>query len=494
MWKKFKTWKVWEMTNDLDTKKITFFWVFKRVLVAICIWAVIFFWKYLVQAWQAALWLLWKGTVNVVSKSLGQEMIRDEYWNVNILVVWVGGDKHAWWWLADTIIAASRNPELWAATMLSIPRDLYVAWSGYAWRINWVFARWHSKWWSLASWAQLLAEKLEQMLGINIPYYVIADFQWFKEVVDAIWWIDIYVPESINDMTYPDSWIWYEPFRISVWDQHLDWDTALKYARSRHTTSDFSRSQRQQEIIKAVIKKMMQKENITSVSKLNELYDTYTEYVTTNIDTKEVLWMMKYAYSFNNMFSFGLNTYCTYSSYKLTDAWCFLYNWNREAFNWAAVMIPNGATAWNVSYYDYIRNFASFIFHDQWYLVENPRIMVRNAIEKSYATSKWKLPTWWANKIAIKLKKYWFNLAGTENAQENVEQTTVVVYGSWYEQTISTLQKFLPINVVKTWQILSDSLTWDEAYFQEDLWYDLELLIWNDFIDYLATTPFSYEK
>ena len=494
MWKKFKTWKIWEMTDNSDQKGFSFFWIFKRVLVAICIAAVVFFWKYLVQAWQAALWVLWKGTVNMVSKSMGQEMIRDEYWNVNILVVWVGGEKHAGWWLADTIIAASRNPELWAVTMLSIPRDLYVSWSGYAGRINWVFARGHSKWWTIQSWAEMLSDKLKQMLGIEISYYIVADFQWFKEVIDTLWWIDIYVPESINDMTYPDSWIWYEPFKISAWDQHLDGATALKYARSRHTTSDFSRSQRQQEIIKAAIKKFMQKENITSVSKLNELYNTYTEFVTTNIDTKEVIGMIKYVYSFKDIYSFGLNTRCTYSSYKVTDAWCFLYNGNREAFNWAAVMIPNWATASNVSFYDYIKNFASLIYHNQWFLVENSRIMIRNAIDKSYASSKWKSPTWRANKVAVKLKKYWFNIAGTENAVENVEQTTAIVYGDDYDETIKALQKFLPINVVKTWQMLSDTLTWDEAYFQEELWYDMELLIWNDFIDYIKENSFSYEK
>jgi anionic cell wall polymer biosynthesis LytR-Cps2A-Psr (LCP) family protein len=61
------------------------------------------------------------------------------------------------------------------------------------------------------------------------------------------------------------------------------------YARSRHTTSDFSRSHRQQEIIKAVIKTAIQKENITSVSKIKELYATYTQMVTTNISAKEMI-------------------------------------------------------------------------------------------------------------------------------------------------------------------------------------------------------------
>ena len=198
---------------------------------------------------------LWQGTVKAVSKKLWEEMKRDEYWNINILVVWVWWDNHQWWYLADTIIVASWRPESGAVSMLSIPRDLYVSGSWYAGRINWLFARGYSKWRSIQSWVDMLSAKLTQMLWIDIPYYLVADFQWFKNVVDTIWGIDIYVPETINDRTYPDSWIWYEPFYITAWQQHLDGETALKYARSRHTTSDFSRSQRQQEIIKAVIQK-----------------------------------------------------------------------------------------------------------------------------------------------------------------------------------------------------------------------------------------------
>jgi hypothetical protein len=42
----------------------------------------------------------------------------------------------------------------------------------------------------------------------------------------------------------------------------------------------------------------------------------------------------------------------------------------------------------------------------------------------------------------------------------------------------------LPINNIVRWQIE----TWQE------LDYDVELILWNDFIDYIKQTPFSYEK
>lgn len=494
MWKNFKTKKVWENDNSTNVKNKIFLFT-KILIVLICIVWVLFFWKFLVKWGQVALWSIWKGTVKTVSKKFWDDMIKDEYWNVNVLLVWIWWEVHQWWFLSDTMIVVSRNQDLWAITMISVPRDLYVSWSGYAGRINWVFARWHSKWWTLLSWAELLSEKMEQILWLKIPYYAVVDFQWFKDVVDTLWWVDIYVPETIHDTTYPNNNLWYETFHISAWEQHLDWDTALKYARSRHTTSDFSRSQRQQQLIKAIIDKALKKENITNINTLKELYDTYTEMVDTNITSREIIWAIKYIDNFWNVYSFWLNTYCTYKSYKLTDAWCFLYNWNRDAFNWMAVILPNWWSVSNISYYEYTKNFADFVAHNQWYLMENPKIMIRNAINKAYASWKWKQYSWRAWKLAVKMKKYWFNIQWTENNTWDVEQTTVVVYWQEYPNTIEMLKRFLPINVIQTWEvIINDCVEWDVLCEYEELPYDMELIIWNDFIDYIAENPFSFEK
>lgn len=501
MWNNFKTKKVGENIQTNDSKKITFWTVLKYLVVFICIFAVIFWWVRLVKSDKLNFWSFGKMTVNMISKQFWEEMIKDEHWNVNILLVWVWWDWHQWWYLSDTIIVASRNQELWAVTMVSVPRDLYVKYDGYVWKINWLFARGYNKEKSVVSGAQTLTEFLQEMMWLEIPYYAIVDFKWFKEVVDTLWWVEMYIPYSIHDTTYPDEHLWYETFHISAWQQVLDGETALKYARSRHTTSDFSRSQRQQDLIKAIINTALQKENITNLDTLRELYDTYTRMVTTNISSKEMIWAIQYASPTPQIFSFGLNTYCTYSSYKLTDAGCFLYNGNRDAFNGLSVILPNWGSASNISFYDYIQNFVSFVIHDQWYLVENPRIVIKNAIEKSYASKNWKSPTGWAMKVAVKMKKYGFNIAGTENSSEAYENTTAVVYGKDYEKTINTLQKFLPITVVTTWQISTPENTEETTEITEidseeirDLWYDMELYIWNDFIDYLKENPFSYEK
>jgi anionic cell wall polymer biosynthesis LytR-Cps2A-Psr (LCP) family protein len=65
------------------------------------------------------------------------------------------------------------------------------------------------------------------------------------------------VLEPIYDPYYPGPNNSYEVFQIAGGEQYLSGDVALKYARSRQTTSDFSRTLRQQQIIKGVIKQIV---------------------------------------------------------------------------------------------------------------------------------------------------------------------------------------------------------------------------------------------
>ena len=111
---KFKTSKVWEIHHEKSTNS-TFDKILKYIIFVICLLLIIFFGKNLIHGGHVILGSLWKSTVKTVSSNLWQEMIRDEFGNVNIMLVWVGWDNHHWWYLADSMIVASRNPnyELW---------------------------------------------------------------------------------------------------------------------------------------------------------------------------------------------------------------------------------------------------------------------------------------------------------------------------------------------------------------------------------------------
>ena len=75
------------------------------------------------------------------------------------------------------------------------------------------------------------------------------------EVVDALGGVEVSPTENLIDQFYPapdGSSHTYDPLYIKAGTQTLDGTTALKYARSRETSSDFERAKRQQEILVAM--------------------------------------------------------------------------------------------------------------------------------------------------------------------------------------------------------------------------------------------------
>lgn len=493
---KFNSKKIWQ------TENISTYWDFfkslfslknivKIVVVVIAILFVLIFGKYIIEAKNFIMDKVWVWIVKSISKSIGEEMVRDEFGNVNIMLVWYGWEDHQWWYLSDTILVVSRNPELWAITMLSVPRDLYVQSTGYVWRINGLFARGvlHSDK-NLFSWADMLDEKIQEIVWLDIPYYAAVDFQWFKKVIDTLWWIEIDVPEEIYDETYPDKNMWYMTFHITWWLQVLDGERALMYARSRHSTSDFSRSFRQQLIIKATVQKILQWNNLRNISLMSDLYNQYTQMVVTNIGLKNMLWALDYVkeFDFDNIFTFNLNTNFSYKSSFYTDKGGLLYTPQRVLFGWASVVLPMGWKTAEISYYELIKKFVFIISHNQEWLMERRNISIQNGIDKTYAKNNKIVPSWWANNAAIKLKKYGFDIIDVSNNPIIHDKTTV--YVSWTGEYISTLEMiklFVPIAQVDTWNIL---LTWSK-------WIDnidFQLVLWNDFVDYLKENEFDYNR
>ncbi|WP_431778319.1 LCP family protein [Microbacterium aurantiacum] len=97
----------------------------------------------------------------------------------------------------------------------------------------------------------------EGILGIEIPYYVFVDMHGFASLVDALGGVEIDVAERLPKGGGPaydgqpvDEWAigWIEPGL-----QRMDGDTAQWYARSRYTTSDFDRMERQRILQQAIL-------------------------------------------------------------------------------------------------------------------------------------------------------------------------------------------------------------------------------------------------
>jgi anionic cell wall polymer biosynthesis LytR-Cps2A-Psr (LCP) family protein len=84
------------------------------------------------------------------------------------------------------------------------------------------------------------------------------NFQAFQQVIDLMGGVDIYVEHEIDDPLYPNMSYGYDPLQIPAGWQHMDGALALKYARTRHGSSDFERMHRQQQVMLAVRDKVTQ--------------------------------------------------------------------------------------------------------------------------------------------------------------------------------------------------------------------------------------------
>lgn len=282
--------------------------------------------------------------------------------------------------LTDTIILAGVNPEKETITLLSLPRDLWVEYpnSSRKWKINRIYESFLSLGKETA--ISKLQEKVTEITGKEIDYYMNIDFAGFIEVVDALGWVQVTLEENFVDYSYPDWNLGYKTFILRKGTWTLDGEVALMYARSRHSTSDFDRSLRQQEIISSLKEKAWKLWYLKDAWKVYELYGLFKEYVETDMGITDMvkLWLNLRSWEQSKTLSFNLNDTCYAWSPDCTT-WGFLYVPLREYFSWASVLLPNEALAATPSEYWNIQKFSSLVF-DNPEIYSNPEnITIFNA-------------------------------------------------------------------------------------------------------------------
>lgn len=506
----FKEKKIHQTQTSANSNKKISYTIGKKMLrVFIILGSIIlvfFIGKRAIYKTQAAIGIISTNTVGTISSTLGTDMIRDQQGNINILLAGYGGENHDGWFLTDSLMVASRDTKQNSITFISIPRDLYVQMpnSKIVNRINLVFRKEYSKTGSIEVGANALMKKVQEITSLEIPYYALVDFDGFEKLIDSMGGVTIDVPERIYDTTYPNSENrGYITYHIERGTHTLSGSEALKYARSRHSTSDFSRSQRQQDLIKAIIKQALTEKNITNVATIKQLYENYTQMVNTNINIQEVLGMLKDGMNLQHTYNFNITNVCSNIKYEGSKAWCFLFVPNRDQFWGASVLLPVGASVNSISYYEYIRNFSSFIVHNQGMLTEKANITINNGIDPNYALQQNKGKDWFANKLGIKLKKYGFNISNVNNADTYSSGTTITIKSTGnYEETLLALSKFINIDDVildipEATQILNtgiESTMIEEVEIENvETKVDIIITLGNTYIDSL-TLPFNYYK
>jgi LCP family protein required for cell wall assembly len=144
--------------------------------------------------------------------------------------------------------------------------------------------------------AKCVVKTLEQNTGLTITDYAIFDFKAFKNIIDELNGIKMYIPERIHSQNAGF-------LTLEKGCQSLDGTTALEYARARTGEglgdgSDIERISRQQQLFSRVIQKVI-KEKI--FSDLIRLYKT-TKILTENTDsTYSLIKWAGLAYSLRNV-------------------------------------------------------------------------------------------------------------------------------------------------------------------------------------------------
>ena len=184
----------------------------------------------------------------------------------------------------DTIILLTLDPQSNTAGMLSLPSDLWVPIPGFDFnaKINTAYGLGERR--TEGSGAQLVMDTVSQLIGRPVDYYVRINFQGFVQAVDLIGGIDVMVPETIHDEEYPTADYGVETFHLDAGQHHLDGETALKFARTRHSDTDYGRARRQQDVIRAVVNKVMRADMILALlPKAWMLVSTMRSSIDTNI-------------------------------------------------------------------------------------------------------------------------------------------------------------------------------------------------------------------
>ena len=193
---------------------------------------------------------------------------------------------------SDTLILVRVDPLAGWATMLSIPRDSVVQLpNGNFGKVNSAYAYGFYNAEKLygsgtskdAGGGAAAAQTIERFLNVKVDYTAQVDFQGFERLVDSVNGIVIDVKATLVDPEFPTENHGVERIYIAPGIQQMNGRTALTYARSRHSSNDFDRSKRQQQVLKAVLSAVRNRGIMDNVSLLPQWVGVLEQNVRTTL-------------------------------------------------------------------------------------------------------------------------------------------------------------------------------------------------------------------
>lgn len=429
-------------------------WVFIRnaiiILIALACTGLLF--TGVVKALQAMQIL----NLGSILTAAGAELPVDQYNHTNLLLLGQGDETGED--LTDSIMIASIDQgEPYSVALLSLPRDLYFLDSEDLGKgkgkinsmyrdqkINLERQGLEEDEASLQA-IQDLASTIESKMNIELHYVVKVDFDGFVKVVDAMGGVDIEVPYDIVDTTYPGPNYTYETFEIRAGMQHIDGETALKYVRSRHTTSDFGRSARQQQLLTALAHQAKEAKLLRRPSTVTKLFEIAGEHLETDMTLREMIGLagILSKASRDHVITMQLNDRnALYDG--IIEPGGFLYTPPRDLFDGMSVLLPVSIPEFPVTWKQ-PRTLRSLLIDQRTGHLLNPTISILNAGARSGM----------ARRLGTELTRYGYTVENIANASTGDQEESFIAAqtdaeqasASFFAKTLQMPSSLLPENL-----------------------------------------------
>ncbi len=191
--------------------------------------------------------------------------------------------------LTDTIMIGFWRPEQDKATIISLPRDLWL--EKLKTKINALY--YYSQEQNPNEKMVFMFEEIEEILALEIDYYLVVDFESMAQLVDLLLGVEIEVERPFDDYYFPidDGTNGLTHLRFEAGRQTMDGKRVLEYVRSRKSDdpeegTDEARVKRQQKAFMAIFSKFSNLQFLlTNPRSLGSLYRYWQDNIDTDIPT-----------------------------------------------------------------------------------------------------------------------------------------------------------------------------------------------------------------
>jgi LCP family protein required for cell wall assembly len=355
------------------------------------------------------------GTVAALKPNVNPNLLKGEgSGRINILLLGRGGGTHDGPDLTDSMMVASIDPINYTTTLISLPRDLWVnVPNSGVMKINGAWESGEFQYFggkevtgstnpaAIKSGFNVVDQTVGQVLGINIDYNVLVNFQAFQQAVDTVGGVTVNVPTPLIDptMAWQNS---NNPVLAQAGVQNFDGAQALLYVRSRETSSDFARAVRQRAVLVALKNKIETLGTLSNPLKISGLIDAFGNNVQTDLSLSNASRLYSIVKNISNSKVSSTDLATAPNQYVTTGN-----------IAGQSIVLPTAG----IFNYSGIQQYVRGLLKDPYIIKENAKVLIMNGTS---------MPNVATNEASL-LKTYGYNVIGVANTPTSNWNKTVLI-------------------------------------------------------------------